>query len=169
MIIEKNMNIKLDIDSQIVAEYFKKCKNNPNEISKLVECMDDDTLARITSKYLMDIYAKSPERLKCYIEPFRNLFNEEKKTNTPDYKNLKVGTELYWNYGELDFVRAMCVFPGKETYNKLKAKCRIVEVTNDSYTLQVIEAPKNWLFGMMRFTVLKEQLSKEIGKIFTLI
>ena len=120
MIIEKNMNIKLDIDSQIVAEYLKGCKGNRDEISKLVDCMDIEMLALITSKYLGEMYSKNPYMLKKYIEPFYKLFNKESENDKPDYKNLKVGTELYWNYGEIDFVKSMCIFSNKETYDKLR-------------------------------------------------
>lgn len=114
MIIKKNMDVKIDIDSEIVSEYFKSCAGNTKEIMSLASAMDETTLTYLTTYYLAKLYDEDRNKYNKFV----NTVKEE----VEDEKQIEVGN-LYKMKNPKDFL-----FINTTTVNPIQ----VTEITEDS-------------------------------------
>lgn len=92
MIIEKNMNVKIKVDSEIVSAYLNELDNNSDELAELAEKMSDETLSYITTYYLAKLYQSDKEKYNKYVGYIRS--SVEKDSSEKKEPVLHVGDRI---------------------------------------------------------------------------
>ena len=87
MIIEKNMNIKIDLDSDLVSEYFKHCLDNTTELSNIVDKLDDNILSYIAAYYVGKVSREDPEQYAKFKKFLPHSIDDEKSEINPETKS----------------------------------------------------------------------------------
>ena len=87
MIIEKNMNIKIDLDSDLVSEYFKHCLDNTTELSNIVDKLDDNILSYIAAYYVGKVSREDPEQYAKFKKFLPHSIDDEKSEINPETKD----------------------------------------------------------------------------------
>lgn len=77
MIIEKNMNVKIKLDSDLVAEYFKECLKDSKELSDIADKIDDNILSYLSAFYIGKLERENPEQYAKFIKFLPRPENKE--------------------------------------------------------------------------------------------
>ena len=123
MIIEKNMNIKIDLNSDLVSEYFKKCLDNTTELSDIVDKLDTNVLSYIAAYYVGKINRENPEQYAKFKQFLPKSIDEEMTMTNEETSNN--GTDLIVNIGDTVFIQSRHTSPayvllvaGHDTFDK---------------------------------------------------
>lgn len=109
MIIEKNMNIKIDLNSDLVSEYFKHCLDNTTELSDIVDKLDTNVLSYIAAYYVGKSSREDPAQYAKFKQFLPKSIDEEKTMTNEEISNN--GTDLIVNIGDTIFIQSRHTSP----------------------------------------------------------
>lgn len=80
MIVKKNFDMKIEIDSDIVSSYFKECLEKPEELSTVADKIDPKILSYLSAFYLGRLHHENPDE----YEKFMKFMPKDKGTEKPE-------------------------------------------------------------------------------------
>lgn len=103
MIVKKNFDMKIEIDSDIVSSYFKECLEKPEELSTVADKIDPKILSYLSAFYLGKLHHENPDEYNKFMKFMpkgkgTEKMEETEKSNTPvpieegDIVFMKLGT-----------------------------------------------------------------------------
>lgn len=110
MLIEKNMDITINIDSKIVSEYFNSLKisRDGEELKNLLDNTKEDILSYITAYYLSNLHIQDEDKFAKFIGEYKkNKSNLKQSNNESQIEHIEgvypVGTIFSFNLNALFF------------------------------------------------------------------
>lgn len=92
MIIEKNMNVKIKVDAEIISAYLNDIDNHSDELAELADKMSDETLSYLTTYYLAKLYQSDKDKYNKYMNIVKQ--SVEPPENAENYPELSVGDTI---------------------------------------------------------------------------
>jgi hypothetical protein len=127
MIIEKNMNVKIKVDAEIISAYLNDIDNHSDELAELADKMSDETLSYLTTYYLAKLYQSDKDMYNKYMNTVKQSVEPPK--NSENYPELNVGDTISITSNIYAFA-----------WGPIELLYKVIVKKDDGYIIQAVEA-----------------------------